>query len=182
VGPNEGFSNVMVAGAGQLFWLTNTTQGGALLSMPVGGGTPLVLASSLPTTYSLAVDSTHVYWADAADGGGRVNSVPLAGGAAVTIIDGTVDPGGSPWINIAVRGPARAGRIARLFAKRWDVHGDTLNSEEEILAKASLAHQGPQVAVGSGDEPCVDVFGLNTAERGDLACLDDAKQLRLRHR
>ena len=79
---------------------------GAVMKVPLDGGTPIVLASDRPTPSSIAVDATSVYWTDQAanyggKAGGMVEKLPLAGGTAVTLASGQQNPG-----SIAVYGTA----------------------------------------------------------------------------
>jgi hypothetical protein len=54
---------------------------GAVMSVPLDGGTPATLATSTGSVSGVAVDATNVYWGD----GASISKVPLAGGASVTL-------------------------------------------------------------------------------------------------
>lgn len=54
-----------------------------ITKLPLGGGTPVVLASGLSQTSDIVVDSTTVYWTD--NIGCNVMSVPIAGGLPATL-------------------------------------------------------------------------------------------------
>jgi hypothetical protein len=61
---------------------------GRVMRVPVGGGTPSVVASRQSGADSIALDATHVYWTNYNEG--TVMSVPLAGGKPTTLASGQV--------------------------------------------------------------------------------------------
>jgi len=61
---------------------------GRVMRVPVGGGTPSVVASRQSGANSIALDATHVYWTSYNDG--TVMKVPLAGGTPTTLASGQV--------------------------------------------------------------------------------------------
>jgi hypothetical protein len=90
----------------RLYW---TDIGGALSTVPVGGGAPQVLASGFGKLGGLAVDDSNVYFAEtcsatdascpytglgtaATVGTGRLLSVPIAGGAVTTLATQQLNP------------------------------------------------------------------------------------------
>ncbi len=62
----------------------SSTGGGAVMRVPIEGGTPTVLASRA-APFDLATDGVNVYWTSF---GGTVTSIPSAGGAATTLVSG----------------------------------------------------------------------------------------------
>ena len=63
-------------------------------------------------------------------------------------------------------------------AQRRDRHGDDVQAVVEVLAEAPLAHGGPQILVGGGDQAQVDLQ-RPPAEPLDLALLQHAQELDL---
>jgi hypothetical protein len=52
-----------------VYWVNNSPNGGvtrSVMKVPVGGGTPVPVATNLLQPMYLAVDATHAYWTDAA--------------------------------------------------------------------------------------------------------------------
>jgi hypothetical protein len=91
----------IVVDAASVYWIedssSNSQQPGAIMKMPIGGGSPEVLVApsidqAIPTGRLgpiLALDTTNVYWV--AGGGsiyGSVMMVPLGGGTPVTLSGG----------------------------------------------------------------------------------------------
>lgn len=59
---------------------------GSVMSMPLAGGTPTLLAGGLCGPDSIAVDAVNVYVTDA--GNGRIAKLPIAGGTPTTLASG----------------------------------------------------------------------------------------------
>jgi hypothetical protein len=57
-------------------------------SIPLGGGTPTMLATTASSAGALAVDATDLYWAESSS----VNKVPIGGGTPLTLTTGSVGP------------------------------------------------------------------------------------------
>lgn len=84
VATGQGDPYAVTADSTGLYWAnqnqcsTPTTCSTAIVSLPFGGGTPLVLASALTSAPEvIAVDASNVYWGT---GDGRVMMVPKGGG------------------------------------------------------------------------------------------------------
>src|SRR5207247_4192724 len=72
-----------------------------------------------------------------------------------------------------------SGNRAAPLAQRADRQADDVEAVEEIFAEPAGAHRVLEVGVGGGDDADVDGEGGGLAERGDLARLEEAEQLRL---
>jgi hypothetical protein len=76
-----------------VYWTTNQQ----VVSIPLGGGRPRVLADGQANARHLAVDDHAVYWttfADPSRDGGQVMTVPLGGGTPAVLAGGQVGPFG----------------------------------------------------------------------------------------
>jgi hypothetical protein len=71
---------------GQVYW-TEDNGSGAVMTVPVDGGTPVALATGQSYPYGIVATATDVYWATyhAQIAGGTVMDAPLDGGAPVAI-------------------------------------------------------------------------------------------------
>jgi hypothetical protein len=58
---------------------------GSVGKLPLAGGEPVFLDDSVEAV-GIAVDATHLYWAD--EGTGSLNRVPIAGGASEVLVEG----------------------------------------------------------------------------------------------
>jgi hypothetical protein len=89
--PGTGVIDQIVVDSGTLYW---TVTGGAVMSMPVAGGTPKTVYAGVSSelSFSLAVDATSVYVAGDGDGCAStpfgVTSVPHGGGKGTTLVTG----------------------------------------------------------------------------------------------
>ena len=77
--------------ATSVYWISEFSRtaggssGGAVMRIPLGGGTPITLASGQYEVDCIAIDALDVYWGD---GYGNVKKVPLGGGALTTLVSG----------------------------------------------------------------------------------------------
>ena len=76
--------------ATHLYWLDEGL--GAVMSAPLGGGAPTVVAGAQASPRSIAVDSTSVYWTNESDGG-VIARAPTDGGT-VTVLALATRPSG----------------------------------------------------------------------------------------
>ena len=72
-----------------------------------------------------------------------------------------------------------SGNLVAPLAQRPDRQADDVEAVEEIFAEPAGAHRVFEVGVGGGDDADVDGESGGLAERGDLARLEEAEQLRL---
>lgn len=68
-------------------YFTDTIEG-KVMKVPLGGGTPVTIATGAGSAESLAVDATHAYWVGSSTGAGYVMRVPLGGGTPTTLASG----------------------------------------------------------------------------------------------
>ena len=69
--------------------------------------------------------------------------------------------------------------VVPAFAQRGQLHGDHVETVEEVLAELPFLHHLAQLDVGRRDDPDVDLDRFHAAEPHELAFLDDAQQLGL---
>jgi hypothetical protein len=69
-----------------VYWVAGTADAssGAIMIVPVAGGTPTVLAPESGAPAHIAVDASFVYWGDIGPNGGVLRA-PLAGGSPMTV-------------------------------------------------------------------------------------------------
>jgi hypothetical protein len=84
-------SGIAVDGT-HVYWVAGSADAssGAIMGVPVGGGTPTVLASQSGAPANIAVDASYVYWVELNQG--EVMKAPLAGGAPMQVASVP-----SPW-------------------------------------------------------------------------------------
>ena len=124
------------------------------MKAPVGGGAPVVLAVAQGQPGPLALDATHLYWAN---GTGEIMALPIAGGTPVTLaraqsaVDVAVDSSNVYWANYGTGSstgtvqsePLSGGPIATLVAG--------LTDPEHIVV------DGSNVYVTTGDDAVASV-------------------------
>ena len=76
-------------------------------------------------------------------------------------------------------GAREIGHVLAPPPQRRNADREHVQPIEQILAEAALAHQLDEVAVGGGNDAHVNLDGLASADRIDLAMLDGAQELRL---
>jgi len=77
----------LAVNATDLYW---TTDPGAVVTMPIAGGTPRILVSSSWSLEGIAIDSTTIYYSTY--GGGSIMTLPLGGGVPSTFASGLERP------------------------------------------------------------------------------------------
>jgi hypothetical protein len=89
----SGQAGPLAVDSASVYWTSAGSPGGngAVMKVPLAGGTPVTIASSGNFLPAIAVDSTSVYWVDVH--AGAVMKVPLAGGTPITLAS-TVDTAG----------------------------------------------------------------------------------------
>jgi hypothetical protein len=106
---------------------------GSVMTVPIGGGSPTVLASGLDAPTGIAMTATHVYWASSSMNG-AVMRVPLAGGTPTAIATGLAMPAGIAvdaanvyWTNseggTVMKAPLDGGAITVLASNQSGPHG-----------------------------------------------------------
>jgi hypothetical protein len=83
---------------GVVYW-TNNDLAQNIMSVPITGGTPTVVASNQDYPWAIAVDDKNVYWTltGSPDGGttsGAVRQAPIGGGTVITLSSTLENPGG----------------------------------------------------------------------------------------
>jgi hypothetical protein len=78
-------------------WVTDESPPGAVMKVPIGGGTPITLASEQTYPVGIATDGTNVYWINngvdlSGSQLGTVMRMPVDGGVATTLASGEMSP------------------------------------------------------------------------------------------
>ena len=76
--------------------------------------------------------------------------------------------------------PHQCRQIARPVAQRWQLNGNHIQAEEQILAEAAVGHRAGEILVGGGQNAHVDLDRLAATHAFDFARFDGAQQLGLR--
>ena len=81
----------MAIDATNVYWTNSGTSSksyldGAVMMVPISGGTPTTIASNQTYPNSIAVDATSVYWTNFRDG--TVMTVPTGGGTPAILASG----------------------------------------------------------------------------------------------
>ena len=81
-------ATAIAVNATSVFW-TNYGASGAVMKVPIGGGTPTTLASGQENAAYIAIDDTSVYWTTShqivTTKSGTVNKMPISGGTVTTL-------------------------------------------------------------------------------------------------
>jgi hypothetical protein len=79
------------SGNGTVYWsdFGDGTADGAIMSLPLAGGTPATVASSITTPQGVAADGTYVFWAETGATPPQVVRRPVGGGTTSSILTGT---------------------------------------------------------------------------------------------
>src|SRR6266576_7302563 len=72
--------------------------------------------------------------------------------------------------------------VIRALPQRWQVEGDDVETIVQIGAEAPRLDLLFEIAIGRGDEPCVDRDRLRRADGNHFAVLEHPQQLDLRCR
>jgi hypothetical protein len=95
-GLGQGTLPAIAVDAEGVYWTDPTA--GTVMEVPIGGGTPVTLASGQVSPEGIAADSSGVYWVTAGDGSagfnGTVMRVGHDGGDPVTLVSGQAYPSG----------------------------------------------------------------------------------------
>jgi hypothetical protein len=92
-GPGTCSGGAMAVDGTSVYWVNGHS--GTVMKVPVGGGSPVTLASGGSDVEGIAVDATHVYWTDYGTGtaaDGSVSKVPLGGGTPTVLATGLNGP------------------------------------------------------------------------------------------
>ena len=82
----------MAAGGGNLYWADQAA--GTIMQANLDGSNAHPFLSGLNGPVGVAVDGSHVYWANLGGGNGTINAAPLAGGTATALVTGQSLPVG----------------------------------------------------------------------------------------
>jgi hypothetical protein len=115
VASNQDYPWAIAVDAKNVYWTNydnagavsgGTTNSGAVLQTPIGGGTVTTLTTGLEDPYGIAVDSKNVYFSTYA--GGRIKKVPIGGGTVTVLAENQPNPcyiavsgGNVYWTNYA---------------------------------------------------------------------------------
>jgi hypothetical protein len=139
-------SGIAVDGT-SVYWVAGTSDAssGAIMKVPVSGGTPTTLASRPGSPAHLAVDASYVYWGEE-PAAGAIMKVSLTGGAPTTVASASFPP----W-QIAL-GEADVYWIGQGVMKAPKIGGAAveLTSQLPMLPTAGLAVDATNVYFTSG--------------------------------
>jgi hypothetical protein len=167
----KGVADIAVR-AGIVYWANAGSGGpamlgpghdGTIVSMPLSGGAPLVLAEGQAGPSALAVDDLNVYWTTAGDitssGGatatGGVFAVPLAGGTPVPLVPDLVLPGPVVALDGIVVFATNVGSGSEIRRVSRDGGAATLIASTDRLV-AALALDTASVYWADADSPTID--------------------------
>jgi hypothetical protein len=85
---NQDFAFAITTDTNNIYWSTHE----AIMSLPLGGGTPVTLAPTAQRAIDIATDGAYVYWTDYY--AGTVTEVPVGGGQSITLATGQNAPYG----------------------------------------------------------------------------------------
>jgi sugar lactone lactonase YvrE len=90
-GAAVGTPHAIALDATSVYW-TNYKSAGAVLKVPIGGGTVTTIAAGQAYPYGIATDGVSVFWTNS--GSGTVMAAPVGGGAVKTLATGQGTPEG----------------------------------------------------------------------------------------
>ena len=103
----QGAPSAIAVDATNVYWSNTSASGGAIMKVPLNGGTPTVIVPAVSGAFGMSVDSASVYFTSGSASAGTISIVkaPLSGGAASTLATGqsaqslAVDAANVYWAN-----------------------------------------------------------------------------------
>lgn len=138
-------------------YLTNIGSGdstGTVLSVPIAGGVVHTLASAQAAPWAIAIDSTSVYWTNAAPDAGAVVKIAIDGGSPHTLASNNISPQAiavdtssvywTQWALYApvLKVPVDGGAISTLANNQCDPAGIAVRGSNVYWAQNCGIHPG----------------------------------------